>query len=79
LFSYLLIGFYFNRDKANVASLISFIVNRIGDLGFLLGIVAVILYTKSVDYTTVFAALPDIDNTQTIHFLGISFSTVTLK
>ncbi|MDE4953472.1 NADH-quinone oxidoreductase subunit L, partial [Francisella tularensis subsp. holarctica] len=42
------------------------------------GIGAVILYTKSVDYTTYFAALPDIDNTQTIQFLGISFSPVTL-
>ena len=78
LFSYLLIGFYFNRDKANVASLRAFIVNRIGDLGLLLGIGAVTLYTRSVDYTTVFAALPYIDNTQTIHFLGMSFRPVTL-
>jgi NADH-quinone oxidoreductase subunit L len=78
LFSYLLIGFYFNRDNANVASLRAFIVNRIGDLGFLLGIGAVILYTGSVDYTTVFAALPNIDNTQVVHFLGMSFSPVTL-
>ncbi|AJC48514.1 NADH-quinone oxidoreductase subunit L [Allofrancisella guangzhouensis] len=78
LFSYLLIGFYFNREKANVASLRAFIVNRVGDLGFLLGIGAVILYTGSVDYSTVFAALPNIDNTQTVHFLGLSFSPVTL-
>ncbi|QIV95444.1 NADH dehydrogenase subunit L [Allofrancisella inopinata] len=78
LFSYLLIGFYFNREKANVASLRAFIVNRVGDLGFLLGIGAVILYTGSVDYGTVFAALPNIDNTQVVHFLGLSFSPVTL-
>ena len=77
LFSYLLIGFYFNREKANTASLRAFIVNRIGDLGFLLGIGAVILYTGSVDYNTVFAALPDIDNAKTIHFLGMSFSPIT--
>ena len=78
LFSYLLIGFYFNREKANVASLRAFIVNRIGDLGFLLGIGAVILYTHSVDYKTVFAALSNIDNTQAIDFLGLSFSPITL-
>ncbi|AIT09499.1 NADH:ubiquinone oxidoreductase subunit L [Candidatus Francisella endociliophora] len=78
LFSYLLIGFYFTREKAIVASLRAFLVNRVGDLGFLLGIGAVILYTGSVDYTTVFASLSSIDNTQTIHFLGLSFSPVTL-
>ena len=78
LFSYLLIGFYFNREKANVASLRAFLVNRVGDLGFLLGIGAVILYTGSVNYTEVFAALPAVDNTQVVNFLGISFSPVTL-
>lgn len=78
LFSYLLIGFYFTREKAIVAGLRAFLVNRVGDLGFLLGIGAVILYTGSVNYTTVFASLSSIDNTQTIHFLGMSFSPVTL-
>ena len=78
LFSYLLIGFYFTREKSNVASLRAFLVNRIGDLGFLLGIGAVILYTGSIDYKEVFASLSSIDNTQVIHFLGMSFSPVTL-
>ena len=59
LFSYLLIGFYSTREKAIVASLRAFLVNRVGDLGFLLGIGAVILYTGSVDYTTVFASLSE--------------------
>ncbi|MFC4892974.1 NADH-quinone oxidoreductase subunit L [Pseudofrancisella aestuarii] len=78
LFSYLLIGFYFNKDSANIASLRAFLVNRIGDLGFLLGIGAVILYTGSINYDTVFASLSSIDNTQVVEFLGISFSPVTL-
>lgn len=70
--------FTLREKKAIVAGLRAFLVNRIGDLGFLLGIGAVILYTGSVDYTTVFASLSSIDNTQTIHFLGMSFSPVTL-
>ena len=77
LFSYLLIGFYFTRDNANVASLRAFIVNRVGDLGFLLGIGAVIYYTGSVDYKTVFASLSAINNTELVSFLGMSFHPAT--
>jgi NADH-quinone oxidoreductase subunit L len=78
LFSYLLIGFYFKRDSANEASLRAFIVNRVSDLGFLLGIASVFYYTGSIDYDTVFSALTNVDNTQTVSFLGLSFSPITL-
>ena len=78
LFSYLLIGFYFDRDRANEASLRAFIMNRVGDLGFLLGIAAVIYYCGSLNYSTVFAAVKGLTHSGTISFLGISFTPITL-
>ena len=54
LVSYLLIGFWFKRESANFAGLKAFIVNRVGDLGFLIGIAAVLLYFNSLDYVQVF-------------------------
>jgi NADH-quinone oxidoreductase subunit L len=62
LFSYLLIGFWFERESANYASLKAFIANRVGDLGFLLGIAVVLTYFGSIDYQTVFAATPGLAN-----------------
>jgi NADH-quinone oxidoreductase subunit L len=53
--SYLLIGFWYARESAIFANLKAFLVNRIGDFGFVLGIAAVLRYTGSVDYATVFA------------------------
>ncbi|CDQ09027.1 NADH-quinone oxidoreductase subunit L [Acidithiobacillus ferrivorans] len=58
LVSYLLIGFWFQRESANVAALKAFIVNRVGDFGFLIGIAAIYHYCGSLDYRTVFAAIP---------------------
>jgi NADH-quinone oxidoreductase subunit L len=57
LVSYLLIGFWFQRESANVAALKAFIVNRVGDFGFLIGIAAIYHYCGSLDYRTVFAAV----------------------
>ena len=54
LVSYLLIGFWFKRESAIVASLKALIVNRVGDFGFLIGIAAVLLYFNSLDYVQVF-------------------------
>lgn len=54
LFSYLLIGFWFDREKANYASIKAFIANRVGDLGFLLGIAGVLMYFGHLDYVSVF-------------------------
>ena len=55
LVSYLLIGFWFKRESAIFANLKAFLVNRVGDFGFILGISAVVMMTGSLDYATVFA------------------------
>lgn len=62
LVSYLLIGFYFKRQSAVFANLKAFLINRIGDFGFLLGIGLVLAYCGSLDYNQVFAKLPDLVN-----------------
>src|SRR5271154_2803079 len=58
--SYLLIGFWYTRPTAIFANFKAFIVNRIGDFGFLLGIAGVVYYTGSLDYSAAFAAAPHI-------------------
>jgi len=62
LVSYLLIGFYFKRETAIFANMKAFLVNRIGDFGFLLGIAAIAMYFGSLDYKEVFAAAPQFAN-----------------
>ena len=57
LVSYLLIGFYFKRESAIFANLKAFLINRIGDLGFLLGIGLVLAYFGTLNYAEVFAKL----------------------
>ncbi|EEY04402.1 NADH-quinone oxidoreductase subunit L [Brucella neotomae] len=56
LASYLLIGFWFKKPSANAAAMKAFVVNRVGDFGFLLGIFSVFALFQSVDYNTIFAA-----------------------
>ncbi len=56
--SYLLIGFWYKKDSAVFANLKAFLVNRVGDFGFLIGIAAVLFYFNSLDYQTVFNAAP---------------------
>jgi NADH-quinone oxidoreductase subunit L len=58
LVSYLLIGFYFKKETAIFANMKAFLVNRVGDFGFLLGIAAIAMYFGSLDYKEVFAAAP---------------------
>jgi len=58
--SYLLIGFWYTRPSAIFANFKAFIVNRIGDFGFVLGIAGVVHYTGSLDYQVAFAAAPHI-------------------
>lgn len=58
LVSYLLIGFWYNRPTAIHANLKAFLVNRVGDFGFLLGIAVIVMYFGSLDYHEVFAAAP---------------------
>jgi len=68
LVSYLLIGFWFKRETAVFASLKAFLVNRVGDFGFLLGLAAVLMYFHTLDYATVFAQAPGLAG-QTIEIL----------
>ena len=75
LSSYLLIGFWYERPSANAAAIKAFIVNRIGDFGFSLGILAIFLVFGSVDMQTVFDAVPDHAGS-TISFLGYQFHTL---
>ena len=56
--SYLLIGFWYERESAIRANLKAFLVNRVGDLGFLLGVAAVLLYFDTLRYSEVFAMAP---------------------
>ena len=56
LVSYLLIGFWFKRETAIFANLKAFLVNRVGDFGFILGIAGVVMFTGSLDYATVFGS-----------------------
>ena len=59
LLSYLLIGFWYDRPAANAAAIKAFIVNRVGDFGFVFGILAVYLLFQTVDFDTIFAATQD--------------------
>jgi len=64
LVSYLLIGFWSTRETAVFANMKAFLVNRVGDFGFLLGIAAVAMYFNTIDYAEVFAKAPEFANTQ---------------
>jgi len=69
LLSYLLIGFWFNRESAIAASLKAFLVNRVGDFGFLLGIAAVLLTFGTLDYAEVFGRVNEVSG-QTLSVPG---------
>ncbi len=78
LVSYLLIGFWYTRESAIYANLKAFLVNRVGDFGFLLGIAAILFFTGSLDYGTVFHAAPNLA-TETIEiFPGTPWSAATV-
>src|ERR1700732_4870317 len=75
--SYLLIGFWYKRPTAIFASLKAFLVNRVGDFGFVLGIAAVLRYTGSLDYAAVFSHADQIAAAQ-IHITGTTaWSAIT--
>ena len=69
LVSYLLIGFWFKRESAILANLKAFLVNRVGDFGFILGIAGVVMYAGALDYATVFHRAPVIA-AQSIQVVG---------
>ena len=78
LVSYLLIGFWYTRPTAIYANLKAFLVNRVGDLGFLLGIAAVLMYTGTLDYAAVFKAAPALKGTTITLFEGHAWSLMTV-
>ena len=77
LASYLLIGFWYHKPSANAAAIKAFIVNRVGDFGFSLGIFAVFTLFNSIQYDTVFASAPD-QVGKTMEFLGFQVDALTL-
>jgi len=77
LASYLLIGFWYQKPSANAAAIKAFLVNRIGDFGFALGIFAVFFVFGSLDFDTVFAAAPD-QVGKTMTFLSWEVDVLTL-
>ncbi len=76
LASYLLIGFWYDRPSANAAAIKAFVVNRVGDFGFALGIMAIFLVFNSVSFTDVFAAAPE-QAGKTFEFLGYQIDILT--
>lgn len=78
LVSYLLIGFWYHRESANQGSMKAFLVNRVGDFGFLLGIGLVLAYTGSLDYATVFKAASELTHQSIVLFSGHTWSVVTV-
>ncbi|MFM8700612.1 MAG: NADH-quinone oxidoreductase subunit L [Hyphomicrobiales bacterium] len=77
LASYLLIGFWFQKPTANAAAMKAFIVNRVGDFGFALGIFLVFVLTGSISYDAVFARVPEIA-TMKVHFIGVDWNAATI-
>jgi NADH-quinone oxidoreductase subunit L len=82
LSSYLLIGFWYDRPSANAAAIKAFVVNRIGDFGFALGIFAVYLVFDSLNFQTVFDAAPGMVQQgaikATINLFGFRIDSLTL-
>ncbi len=77
LCSYLLIGFWYKKPEANAAAMKAFIVNRVGDFGFALGIFAVFVLFGSIQFDTIFGAAKDHAG-DTMTFLGHTFPAMTL-
>ena len=77
LCSYFLIGFWFKKESANAAAIKAFVVNRVGDFGFALGIFLIFYLFGTVNYAEVFELIPqslDVNLT----FLGLSFNAINL-
>ena len=68
--SYLLIGFYYKKPSANAAAIKAFVVNRVGDFGFALGIFALFFLTDSIRFDDVFAAAPELAQTNLTFLWG---------
>ena len=75
--SYLLIGFYYKKPSANAAAIKAFVVNRVGDFGFALGIFALYFLTDSIRFDDVFAAAPALAKTE-VSFLWTNWNAANL-
>ena len=77
LCSYFLIGFWFKKESANAAAIKAFVVNRVGDFGFALGIFLIFYLFGTVNYSEVFEQIPTILD-QRLIFLGIGVNAIDL-
>jgi len=77
LMSYLLIGFWYQKPSANAAAIKAFVVNRVGDFGFALGIFAIFMLIGSTDFETIFAGAPGLTG-KSIDFFGWHADALTL-
>ncbi len=77
LCSYLLIGFWYKKPSANSAAIKAFIVNRVGDFAFAIGIFLIFFFYKTLMYDEVFALTPTVVQKQIV-FLGVEFNLITL-
>lgn len=77
LASYLLIGFWYKKPSANAAAMKAFIVNRVGDFGFALGIFLVFVLFGSVSFDGIFPRVAELQSA-TFHFIGFEWNAVTL-
>ena len=75
--SYLLIGFYYKKPSANIAAMKAFVVNRVGDFGFALGIFGLYFLTDSVKFDDIFAQTPELAVT-TLNFIGLEWNAANL-
>ncbi|MEL6684339.1 MAG: NADH-quinone oxidoreductase subunit L [Pseudomonadota bacterium] len=75
--SYLLIGFYYRKPSAGAAAIKAFVVNRVGDFGFALGIFALYMVTDSIKFDDIFAAIPDLQD-HTMSFAWREWNTLNL-
>ncbi|MBU3030250.1 NADH-quinone oxidoreductase subunit L [Paracoccus marinaquae] len=75
--SYLLIGFYYKKHSANAAAIKAFVVNRVGDFGFLLGIFGIWWMTGSIQFDAIFEQVPDLAEVQ-MHFLWRAWNAADL-
>ena len=78
LVSYLLIGFWYKKETAIYANMKAFLVNRVGDFGFLLGIAGVLMYFNSLDYADVFKSAPLMTDLTIQIIPGVEWSVLTV-
>ncbi len=76
--SYLLIGFWYKRPTAIFANMKAFLVNRVGDFGFILGIAAIAMYAGSLDYAAVFGQAEELGSQRMELFAGQSWSVLSV-